>query len=214
LVYELDPKTRRIVQEAVGKLENRVRLILFTGDRAGCLTCSDAEDMVSQVAELSPRIEVVKGLSLGSEEARRLGVDKHPAIVVHGVKEYRVRFYGVPLGLETRPFVETLVDASTGRPALSSYTLKRLQSSAAPLHIEAFTTPVCTHCPAMVRSASKMAMVNERITTDVLNALEFRELAMKYRISAVPHVVINGRTRVIGSVPESKFVDKVVEAAR
>lgn len=57
-----------------------------------------------------------------------------------------------------------------------------------------------------------MAKASERVTADVIEAIEFPHLAQKYRVMGVPKTVINDRVEVVGAVPESHLITKVMEA--
>jgi predicted DsbA family dithiol-disulfide isomerase len=57
-----------------------------------------------------------------------------------------------------------------------------------------------------------MAKASERVTADVIEAIEFPHLAQKYRVLGVPKTVINDRVEVVGAVQESHLITKVMEA--
>jgi predicted DsbA family dithiol-disulfide isomerase len=62
-----------------------------------------------------------------------------------------------------------------------------------------------------VRLAHRLAMENDLIQADCVEATEFPDLAAKYRVYAVPRTVINGSQAVEGSVPESYLVDTILK---
>ncbi len=64
----------------------------------------------------------------------------------------------------------------------------------------------------MARLAHQFARENENITADVIEAIEFPHLAQRYRVMGVPKTVINETIEVVGAVPESQFLTKVLEA--
>ncbi len=57
-----------------------------------------------------------------------------------------------------------------------------------------------------------MAIASDKITADMIEAIEFPHLATKYGVSGVPKVVINEQTFIDGAVPEPLYVAKVLEA--
>ena len=65
----------------------------------------------------------------------------------------------------------------------------------------------------MARVAHAMAMENTHVTADVVEVLEFPFLNQRYMITGVPKIVVNERVQFVGAVPESMFIDKVLEAA-
>lgn len=61
--------------------------------------------------------------------------------------------------------------------------------------------------------AHKLAIESEHITADVIDAMEFPELANKYNVYGVPKTVINDDVEFEGALPEPQFVAYVLEAA-
>jgi len=64
-----------------------------------------------------------------------------------------------------------------------------------------------------VRLAQHMAIASPRVTAQCIEANEFPELSQRYRVMAVPKVVINDKVEFEGAVPERDFLDAVLEAA-
>ncbi|MFQ5975971.1 MAG: thioredoxin family protein [Candidatus Hydrothermarchaeales archaeon] len=213
MVYKIDDSTLERVKEKMEKMEGEVELILFTADKEQCLYCNDIEEMASQIEAFSDKLKVIKGLDLQSDEAKNNNVDKHPAMVIKGANRGKIRYFGMPMMHEFLPFIDTLVDASTGKPELEEGTVEKISKITTPIHIQVFTTPTCPYCPAMVRIAHKLAMINENITGDMIDAMEFMDLSQKYMVSSVPRTFINDKTDLLGAQPEKDFVDKVVETA-
>ncbi|MBI2528267.1 MAG: thioredoxin family protein [Candidatus Rokubacteria bacterium] len=57
-----------------------------------------------------------------------------------------------------------------------------------------------------------MAVASPRITAECIEATEFPELSQRYRVMAVPKIVINDRVQFEGALPEGEFLGKVLEA--
>ena len=60
--------------------------------------------------------------------------------------------------------------------------------------------------------AQKMAMENENVTADVVEATEFPEMSQKYRVMSVPKIVVNEKTQFVGALPEEKYLKEVMKA--
>lgn len=60
--------------------------------------------------------------------------------------------------------------------------------------------------------AHKMAIANDQISTDVIEANEFMDLVRRYRVRGVPKVIINDRVEFEGPLPEGAFVGQVLSA--
>lgn len=54
--------------------------------------------------------------------------------------------------------------------------------------------------------AHRMARQSPLIRASSIDAAEFMELSMKYRVTGVPKTVVNGTTEILGALPEAQFV--------
>jgi len=212
MVVEMDDATREQVRELFTGIVNDVKAHLFLEER-NCLYCNDVKDMVEQLAELSDKITIVehKG-SLDTGKAVEWGVEYHPAIVLHGEKEYSVKFYGIPAGHEFGALVSSIIDVSTGTAPLPPDVIEDIISIDKPINIKVFVTPQCPYCPDMTRLAHQAAILNPRISSEMIESLEFQELTTKYGVFGVPKTIINETTFIDGLSPVEMFVEKLFEA--
>ena len=65
-----------------------------------------------------------------------------------------------------------------------------------------------------MRLAHQMAVESDLISADMVESSEFPELAMRYGIMAVPKTVVNESSSLEGALPESRFVEGVMQAVR
>ena len=122
---------------------------LYIPGREGCVTCADAEALLTEVADLSPQLTLTKhDLYAEAEVAAAAGVDKVPALVLRGADgepDGRVRFFGLPSGYEFATLVDSIISVSKGTPSLRATTLERLETALAGtderLHLQVFVTP-------------------------------------------------------------------------
>jgi len=137
----LTDKDRAGVTEELTKLAGPVKLVVF-GSELGSEYSVETERLVREVAECSDKVGVeVYNLHIDREKAQAYGVDRVPAIVVEGAKDYGIRFFGIPLGYEFTNLIDGMIVASSGEPRLSPDTLERLRAIDKPVHIQVFTTP-------------------------------------------------------------------------
>ncbi len=54
-----------------------------------------------------------------------------------------------------------------------------------------------------------MAVESEHVTADVIEAMEFPDLASRYGVRGVPKIVINETTEFVGALPESEYLAHV-----
>lgn len=210
----LNEKDRAFLVDHLAKaMVNPVKLIFF-GQTIACQFCSETQQILEEVAGLSDQITLeVLNLVTDKKVADSYGIDKIPATIVMSEVDYGIRFFGIPSGYEFNSLIEDIVDVSRGTPSLSAETLEAVAAIEKDIHIQVFITPTCPYCPASVRLAHALAMASEKITADMVEAIEFPHLANKYSVQGVPRAVVNEEVHIEGAVPESIYVARVLQAA-
>ena len=206
----LSDRDRGRVKEILDKLEGPVTVHIFTQDFE-CEACKVSHELLDELRALNPKL-TVKAYEFKEDDAdaKRLGVDKIPALVLEGPKPYALRYFGVPSGYEFSSLLEDLIDVSRGTADVSSDTRSWLASLAKPVHIQVFVTPTCPYCPRAVRMAHMLAILSDRVRADMVSANEFPHLAMKYRVMGVPKIVVNeGEVEFEGGLPEAAFIEQL-----
>lgn len=61
--------------------------------------------------------------------------------------------------------------------------------------------------------AVKMAVENEHVIADVVEANEFPDLSQRFRVMSVPKIVVNDETEFVGALPEERYLKEVMKAA-
>ncbi|MFX1486592.1 MAG: thioredoxin family protein [Promethearchaeota archaeon] len=211
---EIDEDTKKHVKEMFDDLRSDVRILFFHCDK-NCVVCDTTLDLLKEVAKLSGKVSIEKHDCKKDEaKAKELGVKRHPTTIIVGERDYGVRYSGIPSGYEFGPFVESIVDVSKGEAYLGDDTLKRLRKLGKPVDIKVFVMPTCPYCPAMVRLAHRLAVASNRIRSEMIESIEFRDMALEYSVTAVPKTVINDKVEVVGLQPESEFVDSIFKAVK
>lgn len=193
-------------------LTGAVELLVFTQD-ADCELCETNRALMEEIASTSDRLSVkIYDFVSDKESADAYRIDKLPATVVAGEKDYGIRFYGVPSGHEFLSLIEAIRMVSAGDSMLLEPTREQLKSVGRPVHIQVFVTPSCPYCRSVVQTAHRMAVECDLITADMVAANEFPALAQQYDIYYVPKTVINETREFIGEISESEFLEHVVQA--
>ena len=130
-------------------LENPVTLHFFTQKTSvlsvpslECNTCHEAGDLLNEITAISDKLRLETHDFVGEqEEAKRLGVDKIPGIVLQGQSKGTLRYFGVPAGYEFGVVVEDVLDLSKGTTRLAAATRKQLGELSSPVHIQVLVTP-------------------------------------------------------------------------
>jgi len=196
-------------------LVNKVRVIHFTRE-LDCQYCRETKQLLTELSELSDKIQLeIYNFYTDTDKVEQFKIDKVPATVIASEdRDYGIRYFGIPSGYEFASFLLDIEMVSRGVSGLSQRSIEKIKEIDVPVHIQVFVTPTCPYCPSAVNLAHQLAMVNDLITADMVEAIEFPDLAEKYMVMGVPKVVMNDVYYFEGALPERHYVDKVVEAAR
>lgn len=205
-------------QRFLNDMTSRVRIDLFTqkktslfvSGRDECVFCEETGALLEELDMLSEKIT----LTTHDFEAERalaaeLGVDKVPAIVIRGQSNRVVRYFGLPAGVEFAAFIETIVDSSRGTPVLQPATLRSLRKIKDDVRLDIMVTPVDPHSPPVARMAAKMALLNGRIRTSIVEIGEYPALAQRYGIRFTPTAIINEKLGIPGLIDEATLLQGI-----
>ncbi len=152
---------------------------------------------------------VFKDVDRDLEDVQSYGIEMTPALVVEGAEDFGIRFYGVPRGREEKVLKETIKMVEKGESGLPEDAKGRIKDITSRVHIRVFTTPQCIYCPKAVKVAFAFAMENPRIRAESIDATEFQELAMKYRVAAVPTLVVNNTIVLAHQGSPKDYIDRL-----
>ncbi len=136
---------RARLSEAAGP----VRLVFFTEGSSGliipgreCRYCRDAQRLLEDVASCSDQVTLEIHDRLSDPEAfTAYGISRVPALVVAGVADYGIRYYGLPAGYELATVLDLIIDTSRGSVGLAPETAAALAALPADVHLQVFVTP-------------------------------------------------------------------------
>jgi len=211
----LSEKDKQYVKELFEKeLEEPVKLIIFKTEDWEYLT--SLKEVLDEIVELSAGKLSYEIHSYENEReiAKKYKVDKTPIIVItRNGEDLGVRFAGTPFGYEFSAFLEAIIGVSKAKTDLPEDVKEILKQVDKPVKIEVYVTPSCPYCPMAVSTAHKFAIENEYIIGEGVEAYEHEELANKYGVSAVPHIVINeGAHMFVGAYPPKEFAYEILKA--
>jgi len=208
-----DEHKEHVRNQLAESLVNPVRIVMFTQEME-CQFCAQTKQLITELAALNEKIQAdVHDFVTDAELAKQYGIDKVPAIVVLGEKDYGIRIYGLPYGYEFQTLMSALSVVSNGKTELSEETKAKLRAITNPVHIQVLVTLTCPHCPAAASMAHMFAVENDMIRADVIDANEFPQLAIKYGVMGVPKVVVNDKVEFVGALPEKVFLEHVLLGA-
>jgi glutaredoxin-like protein len=194
------------------KLENKVKLVYFTQEME-CPFCKEARELLQDVSSLSDgkiTLEIYDFVA-DKDMVNRYGIDKIPATVVEGQKDYGIRFFGIPAGYEFTSLINSILLASKGESGLSNETKELLKKLKDPVRIQVYITLTCPYCPKAVELAHRLAVESDLITGEMIETSEFPTYMQKYNIMSVPRVIINDKVDFEDTLTEKEFVENLMK---
>ncbi len=191
------------LRRRLAALPRVVRLVFF-GQRHPCPHCREQAALLEALARLSPRLRLeTHHLETATELARRLGIDKVPALALldEDGADPGIRFFGLTAGFELESLLAAIEMVAHGRAELAPTLQEWLQAIDRPVHLEVLVTLTCPYCPRMVQLAHRLAMASPHIRADMIDVAEFPQLAQRYEVSGVPLTVVDGRPLFEGALP-------------
>lgn len=129
------------IRQRLQAMVNPVKLVHFTQE-LNLEYGREAKELLEELAALSDKLFVeVYNFLLDKERVAEYGIDKVPATVVRNVKDYGIRFYGLPAGYEFSTLLDAILDVSKGESGLGVVSKEKLGKITQPLHLEVFVTP-------------------------------------------------------------------------
>ncbi|MCK5842089.1 MAG: thioredoxin family protein [Candidatus Sabulitectum sp.] len=158
----------------------------------------ETESILTELCELSPRLTM--DIVESKKESAML-----PSLSIGNTG--RLIFRGIPSGYEFSSLLTGIIDSGRTEQTLSDETMTFLDSLQEDLHIKVFVTPTCPYCPKSVVLAHRMAAYSDRVVAEGIEANEFQDLSIKYKVQGVPRTVINETYAVEGAQPESYLIE-------
>jgi len=206
-------KDRIEVKKRLDGMKHPVKIINFT-QKIECQFCKETRGLLEEVAGLSDKITLeVYDFEEHKAKADELKIDKIPATAIMGEKDYGIRFYGIPSGYEFSTLLEAILMVSKRDSGLSGETRKKLAELKNDLHLQVFITPTCPYCPGAVHLAHQFAMESDKVTADMVEAIEFPYLSQEYNVRGVPKTVANQQDAAEGALPEQHLLLRVMAIA-
>lgn len=209
----LKEKDRQHLMKEFETLQHPVKILVFTQEME-CQYCQETRLIAEEIAGLSPKISLeIYDFVADQQMVAQYSIDKIPAVVLmqggETPKDYGIRYYGIPSGYEFSSLIGDILMISARESGLSPETKAQLAKLTQPLHLQVFVTPTCPYCPRAVYLAHQLALESDLVRADMVEAVEFPHLSMKYRVQGVPRTVINETVHLEGAAPELMLMEKI-----
>ena len=129
------------IRKILDGMEHPVKLINFT-QTFECDSCHDTRTILEELVEISDKLSLeVLNFATDKEQAEAYGIDKIPATVIEGERDYGLRFYGPPEGYEFASLLDTILLASKRDSGLAAESKQALEPITQRIHLEVLVTP-------------------------------------------------------------------------
>ena len=183
-------------------MQKDVRFVVQTGEH------SKREELIqflSDMAGVSDKISIV--------EKDTQGLLRSPIsflLEADGV-DTGIRFSGIPGGHEFNSLVLALLHASGREIKLDESVKQIIQGVTQELHFEVFISLSCHNCPEVVQALNQFALLNPKISAEMIDGGLYQSLVKQRDIQGVPSVYLNGELFANGKVDAATLIDKVLE---
>ncbi|MDX1695595.1 MAG: alkyl hydroperoxide reductase subunit F [Ketobacteraceae bacterium] len=183
-------------------MKNDVTLVLQSGTHE---KRAELTEFLSQVSSVSDRLHL--------EERDTQGVLRSPVSFMLEVdgKPNGIRFSGIPGGHEFNSLVLAILHSSGTTMKLDDSIVSIIKRINEPLSFEVFVSLSCHNCPDVVQALNQFALLNQNITTEMIDGGVFPELVQERDIQGVPSVFLNGESFANGKVDTAQLLGKLME---
>lgn len=110
-----------------------------------------------------------------------------------------IKFRGIPNGHEFTSLLLAILNADgKGKNLPDTSIIRRIQALAGEIHLQTYVSLTCTNCPDIVQSLNIMALLNPRISHEMIDGALFQDEVNERNIQAVPTVYANGKLLHVG----------------
>lgn len=209
----LSAKMKDDVRARLADLPAPVRVLAVVSRRCDRASAR-ALDFYSELVELSSQLSLEAVDAAAEPEAPGdLGLESLPGAVLAGPSIDRIRFLGVPLGLQLPSLIDSLVDVSSGTADVDIDTRIKLSALPGPVLVRVFASASCPFCHAPARAAQKLAAAFPLVSAELICVEDCPELALRWRVRSVPTFLVDG-FRLEGARPERAYAEAVDLASR
>lgn len=197
------------VKQGLNRIKNPIKIITFTEDNKPL--CNEVVAMMTQLTTLNNKIEFEKyDLFTNSDLAKKYEIDKIPGTtILVSNKPTGIKFYGIPTGHEINSLLFAILESSGMSTPLESKLENTIKKIDKKINIKVFVSMQCPHCPKAVMTAFKIALLNENIDAEMIQAKLYSKLSNDFGINSVPRTFFNDKDDLLGVQPLQMFVEKL-----
>lgn len=180
------------IQQAARQITDTVKIVINRAN-SGTPFESDMVNTAMQIAGVSMnRIPV--------EDGYDLIFPGKPSLTLTDGRNLNIHYLALPGDHELGPFLDALLWLGKGKELPRSRAIESLPETSVPAGILVLMASQCPHCPQAVAAILSLAVNRPWITAAVVDAVEFPDLAARYKVKSTPTTVVNEGFTMIGQV--------------
>jgi len=192
------------VQAAAERLTNSVTILVGSVDPRNSFDAN--------LVNIARQISGVSMNRILIEEAADSVFPGKPSLTLTDGQTANIHYLAAPEGRELPPFLEALSWLGGAEAPLNPETAQALNTLVTPVHILVLMAEACPHCPDTIRAALGLAICRPLFRVSVLDALQFPDMAEKYRVNSTPTVIINDGLTLVGRIGREELAGKLMNA--
>jgi glutaredoxin-like protein len=201
------------VENKFAALKHEVKLVFFTRE-SHCAHCNVARKLFERMASVTRKIRFeAYNFAINVEKDQEYGVFAVPALALIGAKDYGIRYYGYPHGTELNYFLDDIVYISRGENMLPAEASQKLSQLNQKIQLKAFISPACPYSLPLVKTSIRLAVASDNISVDIIDAMEFLDIAEKYGVRGIPMTVVNEQKSFYGALKDEEYIDQILKLA-
>jgi alkyl hydroperoxide reductase subunit F len=197
----INEKILQTLTEYTKNMSRSVELRLYAGAHAKRAALIE---MLQAVASVSPKISFheVEDPTVAVREGLTF------ELVIDG-QDSGVLFSGIPGGHEFNSFVLALLQAGGSEIKLDAGLQDQIKAINEDLMFETFISLDCHVCPDVVQTLNQLALLNPRITNEMIDGGLHQELANERKVQGVPTVFVNKQPFSSGQINAAQIIEKI-----
>lgn len=184
------------LKQYTANMQNEVTLVLQTGEHE---KRGELKDFLTQIVAVSDHLSLVER----DEPALRSPISF--GLEVDG-KFNGIFFSGIPGGHEFNSLVLAILHSSGSELKLDESLKGIIAGVQQELKFEVFVSLSCHNCPDVVQSLNQFALLNDNISSEMIDGGLYQELIEQRGIQGVPSVYLNGEVFANGQIDTGKLV--------
>lgn len=179
-----------------------ITFVLQTGEHE---KRSELLTFLSDIADISDNISL--------EERDSGGVLRSPIsfLIETQGRDTGIRFSGIPSGHEFNSLVLAMLQSAGSDIKLDGAIKQLVGNVSESLHFEVFVSLSCHNCPEVVQALNQFALLNDQISSEMIDGGLFPQLIKDRDIQGVPSVYLNGELFANGKVDAAELINKLTE---